>query len=69
VKLKLTLASEELPEELAELIRTNNGARLRWEGPTPGQQRMLREEILIAKNSNTRLRRATRALGVKQDRT
>ena len=69
VKLKLSLASEELPDELAVLIRTNKAARVRWESLTLGQQRMLREDVLAAKNLNTRRRRAARALGVTQDRT
>jgi Bacteriocin-protection, YdeI or OmpD-Associated/Domain of unknown function (DUF1905) len=69
VQLKLTLASDQLPEELAELIQTNRTARARWKNLTPGQQRMLREDILAAKNSNTRKRRAARALEVTQDRT
>ena len=63
-KLSLKIASEELPAELAELIKSNSGARARWEGLTPGQRRMLREEILAAKHPATRARRAARALGV-----
>ena len=64
VKLSLTIASEELPEELAQLIRQNSQARARWERLTPGQKRMLREEILTAKQPATRERRAARALGI-----
>ena len=64
VDLILRIASEELPAELARLIKKNSGARSRWEELTPGQQRMLREEILAAKHSATRARRAARALGV-----
>jgi hypothetical protein len=60
----LRIASEELPVELARLIKKNSGARSRWEGLTRGQQRMLREEILAAKHPATRARRAARALGV-----
>ena len=62
VKLSLTIASEELPAELSELIERNADARRRWEKLTPGQQRMLREEIIAAKQSSTRARRAARAL-------
>jgi hypothetical protein len=65
VKLSLKIASEELPEELAQIIKTNSTARARWENLTPAQQRMLREEILAAKQAGTRERRAARALGVK----
>jgi len=64
VKLHLRVASEELPAELASLIKTDTLARQRWEKLTPGQQRMLREEVLAARQSSTRARRAARALGV-----
>ena len=64
VNLSLKIASEELPAELAELIKKNSQARARWEGLTPGQRRMLREEILSAKQAETRARRAARALGL-----
>jgi hypothetical protein len=64
VKLSLKTASEELPAELAQLIRKNSQARARWERLTPGQKRMLREEILAAKQTATRERRAARALGI-----
>ena len=64
VKLTLTIASEELPAELEELISRNREAHIRWERLTPGQQRMLREEVLAAKQSNTRARRAKRSLGL-----
>lgn len=64
VKLTLTIASEELPAELKELISQNREARIRWERLTPGQQRMLREEVQAAKQSNTRARRAKRSLGL-----
>jgi hypothetical protein len=64
VKLSLKIASEELPEELAQLIKKNPQARARWERLTPGQKRMLREEILSAKQTATRERRAARALGI-----
>lgn len=62
-KIKLTLwpASDDLPEELAELLRTA-AARAAWERLTPGQQRMLREEVAAAKQPATRARRARKAL-------
>jgi len=63
VKLSLRIASEDLPEELARLIKNNAAARARWEGLTPGQQRMLREEVLAGKQPATRERRAARGLG------
>jgi hypothetical protein len=63
-KLSLKIASEELPEELAQLIKKNSRARACWERFTPGQKRMLREEILAAKQPSTRERHAARALGV-----
>jgi len=64
VKLNLKIASEELPEELAQLIKVNPAARIRWAALTLGQQRMLREEILAAKQFSTRERRAARPLGI-----
>lgn len=62
VKLRIRLASEELPDELKELLSKNSVARLRWEQLTTAQQRMLREEILAAKSSTTRARRAAKVL-------
>lgn len=63
-KIKLTLrpASEELPEELSELLRSEEAARASWERLTRGQQRMLREEIAAAKQTATRARRARKVL-------
>ena len=64
VKLSLAVAADELPKELADLIKKDSTAQRHWEKLTPGQQRMLREEILAAKQSATRARRAARALGI-----
>jgi len=64
VKMSLRVASPELPAELSVLIKADKRAQERWEKLTLGQQRMLREEILAAKQSSTRARRAARALGV-----
>jgi len=64
VRLSLKIASDDLPAELVRLLKINSRARTRWESLTSGQQRMLREEILAAKQSNTRERRAARGLGV-----
>jgi hypothetical protein len=62
VHLIIRLASDELPEDLAALLKTNPIAKRRWEKLTQAQQRMLREEIFAAKTSQTRLRRAEKAL-------
>ena len=62
VELNLTLASEELPEELKTLLIKNPSAKARWEKLTSAQQRMLREEIFAAKSSATRTRRAEKVL-------
>jgi uncharacterized protein YdeI (YjbR/CyaY-like superfamily) len=62
VKLSLRIAAEELPAELAHLIKNNPSARARWERLTHGQKRMLREEVLAAKQPATRERRATRSV-------
>ena len=63
-KLSLKIASEELPAELSHLIKKNSQARALWERLKPGQKRMLREEILAAKQPETRARRPARALGI-----
>jgi uncharacterized protein YdeI (YjbR/CyaY-like superfamily) len=62
VKLSLKIGSEELPEELAQLIKRNSPARARWEQLTPGQKRMLCKEVLAAKQPATRERRAARSV-------
>jgi Bacteriocin-protection, YdeI or OmpD-Associated/Domain of unknown function (DUF1905) len=62
VSLKIHLASEELPEELKELLNDEPGAKASWDKLTVAQQRMLREEIFATKNSETRKRRARKVL-------
>jgi hypothetical protein len=58
VQLSLRIASETLPKELFELIEKDSAARARWQKLTPGQKRMLREEVMSAKQSSTRTHRA-----------
>jgi len=62
VTLKIRLASEDLPDELKELITKNSTAKANWEKLTKAQQRMVREEIFTAKSSETRSRRAKKVL-------
>lgn len=62
VKLSLRMASDDLPEELATLLATHRRAQAAWARLTPAQQRMLREEVLAAKSTDARRRRAERAL-------
>ncbi len=62
VKLKIRLASEDLPGELQQLLKANAEAKSRWEKLTPAQQRMLREEIFAAKTPATRMKRAAKVL-------
>lgn len=62
VKLNIRLASEDLPEELVQLLAKNSAAKARWDKLTTSQQRMLREEIFAAKSSATRLKRAEKVL-------
>ena len=64
IELNLRIASPDLPEELAQLITSHAAARKAWEQLTPGQQRMLREEVFAASQPATRERRARRALGL-----
>jgi hypothetical protein len=62
VTLVLKRTEEARPAELEELLTANAHARAAWERLTPAQQRMLREEILAAKQPETRRRRAERQL-------
>ena len=62
VTLKLRLASEDLPDELTELLTKSSKAKANWEMLTKAQQRMLREEIFAGKSSETRSRRAKKVL-------
>jgi hypothetical protein len=62
VTLTIDLASEDLPEELTELLRTNRVAKANWEKLTQPQQRMLREDVFAAKTSAARRRRAEKSL-------
>jgi len=48
--------------ELQQLIDTDPGAKANWLRLTSAQQRMLREEVASAKQSETRMRRARRVL-------
>ena len=62
VTLVLALASTALPAELQSLLDSHPAARACWLALTDAQRRMLREDILAAKTSPTRERRARRAL-------
>lgn len=62
VQLTIRLASEDLPEELQELLKTNAAAKANWEKLTQPQQRMLREDVFSAKTSAARRRRAEKFL-------
>ena len=62
VNLTIRLASDELPQELQQLLEENQVARANWSKLTAAQQRMLREEIYAAKTPTTRLKRATKVL-------
>jgi hypothetical protein len=62
VSLTMRPAAAAAPAELTALIASDRRARAAWERLTPAQQRMLREEIVAAKQSGTRRRRARKAL-------
>ena|SRR5690242_179008 len=64
VKLVIRLASEDLPAELKQLLVANSAAKKKWNTMTAAQQRMLREEILNARTSAARTRRAEKWLTV-----
>lgn len=60
--LHLRIASAELPAELVALLAADAEARGRWEALSPSRQRMIREEVLAAKTTAARARRASKAL-------
>ena len=62
VNVSLHVASTALPSELSSLLSSNAEARRTWTALTPSQQRMLREHVASARQSATRLHRATCAL-------
>ena len=62
VKLVIRPASEDLPDELKELLASNTKAKEKWKSMTAAQQRMLREEIFAVKSSAARTRRAEKWL-------
>lgn len=62
VRLVLSVAPEETPGELTEILETDPEAMTRWWRMTASQQRMLREDVLAAKTSATRRKRALRVL-------
>jgi uncharacterized protein YdeI (YjbR/CyaY-like superfamily) len=59
--LKIRLASEDLPDELSQVLKDRK-ARAKWDTLTQAQQRMLREDIYAAKSSEARTRRAKKVL-------
>ena len=61
-ELIIRLASEDLPEELKNLLTQNPQAKERWAKLTKAQQRMLREEIWSARTTMTRTKRAEKWL-------
>lgn len=63
VDLKIRLASEELPDELKQLLKDEPRAKANWDKLTEAQQRMLREGIFAAKSPEARKRRARKQLG------
>lgn len=62
IRVSLTLAPTDLPEELRETLATDPKAAARWERMTASQRRSVREHVLAAVKTETRRRRAERAL-------
>lgn len=62
VTIVMSLALDEMPVELTQLMASDPGAKSAWEKLTASQQRMLRQHILAAKQPATRQRRAKQAL-------
>lgn len=63
VTLTLALAPTVLPDELKNVIASSPDASARWRGMTASQQRSVREHVLAGVRSETRRRRAEKALG------
>lgn len=63
VTIVMSLALDEMPAELTQLMASDPKAKSAWEKLTASQQRMLREHIVAAKQPATRERRARQALG------
>ena len=59
---ELRQASTDLPSELLSLLESDATARRGWSSLTAARRRMLAEHVRAAKQSETRKRRATRAL-------
>ena len=62
VTLAIHPASEDLPEELQELLSTNLIAKALWDTLTKSQQRMLREDVFAIKTPAARRRRVEKLL-------
>ncbi len=62
VRLFLSVAPEEMPGELTEILESDPEAQARWRRMTASQRRMLREDVLGAKAPATRRKRALRVL-------
>jgi hypothetical protein len=62
VSITIRLASEDLPEELQELLNTNLIAKTIWDTLTKSQQRMLREDVFSIKTPAARRRRVVKLL-------
>jgi hypothetical protein len=61
-ELVLEVASTELPDELVKVLSESEAGRYCWNRMTASQRRTVREDVLAAKRSETRERRARRAL-------
>lgn len=62
VAVQITLAPTALPGELQDLIDGDAEARRCWQSLTDARRRLLAEHVRSAKRSETRARRAARAL-------
>lgn len=60
----ISLASTDMPTELAELLQRDASARHAWAGLSESRRRALQEEVRAPVRPETRLRRARCGLGV-----
>jgi hypothetical protein len=62
VAVVMRLASTDLPQELEELLKSSPEAGAEWNAMTESQRRMLADQVRSAKQVDTRVRRARKAL-------
>lgn len=65
ISITLKLADTNLPQELAEILDVSPEANTRWDSMSSSKQRMLADYVRSAKQVDTKIRRAKKALMIK----